>query len=562
MSDQGRAEPGSRQRARGRTRCGVAAAAAALLVAACGTAVDAPSSSDPSVPSTGTAPATTLLPAPVSPVPPLLDRQAIDAAVAQLDGLAHSAMERTGVPGMAIAVVYEDEVIYSEGFGVREVGKPEAVDPETVFQVASVSKPLASAVVAGVVGEGVVSWDDPVIDSNPSFALKDPYVTANATFADLFSHRSGLYTGSGDLLEDLGWDRDHILSRLDQQPLDAFRSSYNYSNFGVTEGGVAAAAAKGMSWEDLAEATLFEPLGMTDSSYRHADYESRSNKALIHVEVGEPGSKQWEARYVRDADAEAPAGGASSSVRDLAQFIRAQLGGGTLDGRPIIDPAALQVTHVPHQEISHPTDAAVRTQFYGLGWNVTTDDEGRVRLDHSGAFALGAATNVAMIPGEQLGIVTLTNGSPVGVPEAINNAFFDAAQHGAPTVDWLPYYEGLFRQVFGGEQPGTDYSTPPSDPAPAQGERAYVGTYANAYYGPLDVTFDGERLSMTMGPVDRPTTFALTHYDGDTFSFQTIGENATGLSGAIFTMDGDGTASSVRLEFYEQTGLGTFTRSS
>ena len=270
-------------------------------------------------------------------MPPQLDRAKVNRAVRQLDGLVRSAMERTGVPGVAVAVVYKDEVIFSKGYGVREVGKPEKVDENTVFQLASVSKPLASTVVAAAVGEKAATWTEPVITYRPSFALNDPYVTEHATLADLFSHRSGLSEGAGDLLEDLGWDRDYILSKLDQQPLTAFRSTYNYSNFGVTEGGVAAADAAGTTWEDLAETVLFEPLGMTQTSYRHSDYERRSNKALIHVEVGDPDDKQWEANYVRDADAEAPAGGASSSIRDLAQWIRLQLGGGTLDGQQVVD---------------------------------------------------------------------------------------------------------------------------------------------------------------------------------------------------------------------------------
>ena len=113
----------------------------------------------------------------------------------------------------------------SKGFGVREVGKPDAIDPDTVFQVASVSKPVASTIVAGVVGRKTIAWDDPVIKYNPSFALHDPYVTTNASFADLLSHRSGLYTGAGDLLEDLGYDQGYILSKLNQQPLDTFRAN-------------------------------------------------------------------------------------------------------------------------------------------------------------------------------------------------------------------------------------------------------------------------------------------------------------------------------------------------
>ncbi|MFY9635595.1 MAG: serine hydrolase domain-containing protein, partial [Cellulosimicrobium cellulans] len=224
-----------------------------------------------------------LLPAPPGQVEPLLDRAKVTNALGKLEDLVREAMESTGLPGMAVAVVYQDEVVYSKGFGVREVGKPGEITPDTIFQVASVSKPLASTVVAGLVGRQVINWTDAVVDHNKDFALKDDYVTRNASFADLLSHRSGLKTGSGDLLEDLGYDRAYILGHLSQEPLDAFRSSYNYSNFGFTEAGQAAADAMNMTWEDLADEVLFRKLGMSASSYRHADYARAANRAILHV---------------------------------------------------------------------------------------------------------------------------------------------------------------------------------------------------------------------------------------------------------------------------------------
>jgi CubicO group peptidase (beta-lactamase class C family) len=500
-----------------------------------------------------------LLPAPPGEVQPLLDRPKVTNALAQLDGQIQDAMEETGLPGMAVAVVYRDEVMYSKGFGVREAGKPGEISPDTVFQVASVSKPLASTVVAGLVGQQVFKWTDPVIKYNKGFALKDDYVTQNATFADLLSHRSGLKTASGDLLEDLGFDRAYILAHLNQQPLDTFRSSYNYSNFGFTEAGQAAADAMKMSWEDLADEILFRKLGMSASSYRHSDYEKATDKAILHVPLG---NKEWAAKYRRNADAEAPAGGASSSVRDLAQWLRLQLGNGSYEGKPIIDPAALQIARVPHS-VSGPASApAARSRFYGLGWNVSYDDQARVQLGHSGAFDLGAATAVLMLPGEQLGIVVLTNGRPQGIPEAIAAGFLDTAQHGSPTVDWLAFTAGVFKQIDESDKPEVDYTKVPSNPSPAKPNSAYTGIYDNPYYGPLVVLEEGGKLEMSMGPADSPTSFPLTHFDGDTFSFESIGENGNGLAGALFESSSGGSSPSVVLDFYDRTGLGTFKRAS
>jgi CubicO group peptidase (beta-lactamase class C family) len=498
-----------------------------------------------------------LLQAPVVPVPPLFTKAEIDRAVTALPAIVEKAMRRTGVPGIAVGVVYKDKVIFARGFGVREVGKPGAIDPNTVFLLASVSKPIASTIVAKLVGEGLVKWDEPAKKLNPAFALSDPYVTQHCTIADLLSHRSGLHTGAGDLLEDLGFGRAYILSHLDQQPLDPFRITYHYSNFGYTAGAIATATAAGKSWEDLAEQELFKPAGMTTASYAHAAYLARKDRAHIHVRLKD-GS--WVARYDRDPDAEAPAGGASALLNDMLRFLRLQLGNGTLDGKEIVKPDALAATHAPQMISAPPRSPAARAGFYGFGWNVSYDDEGRARLGHSGAFELGTATNISFMPGEHVGIVVLTNGMPIGVAEAISAAFFDVAQNGHETVDWIGFMGHIFEAMRAADAPELDYAKAPANPKPARALAAYAGTYANPYYGPLTVSAVGGKLSMSMGPQGKPVTFALTHFDGDTFDFQTIGENANGLAGALFAMGKDGKADKVVLDYYNTTGLGSFVR--
>ena len=164
------------------------------------------------------------------------------------------------------------------------------------------------------------------------------------------------------------------------------------------------------------------------------------------------------------------------------------------------------------------------------------------------------------MPGEDLGIVVLTNGQPIGVAEAIGAAFLDVAQNGKQTVDWVGFMGGIFAQMAAAEAPEVDYAKMPANPKPARNLAAYAGSYGNSYYGPLVVSAEGDSLSMSMGPQGAPTTFALTHFDGDTFSFETIGENANGLAGAIFTVGEDGEATKVVLDYYDRTGLGTFVR--
>ncbi|TJW81323.1 MAG: beta-lactamase family protein, partial [Mesorhizobium sp.] len=138
----------------------------------------------------------------------------MSTALSKLEALAQGAVADGAVPGLAIAVVHDDEVVFLKGFGHREAGKPEAVDPDTVFQIASLSKPVSATVVAVLVSDGVVSWDSRIADLDPGFRLADPYLTSQLTVRDLFAHRSGLPGTAGDDLEDIGYDRATILHRL------------------------------------------------------------------------------------------------------------------------------------------------------------------------------------------------------------------------------------------------------------------------------------------------------------------------------------------------------------
>ena len=166
--------------------------------------------------------------------------QSVRVVLPELDRLVEQTLKKTGVPGLAIAVVCKDQVIHLAGFGVREAGKEERVDADTVFQLASVSKPMASTVLAALVGEGVIDWDDRVIDHDPGFRLADPFVTREVTLRDLLCHRSGLPDHAGDLLEDLDYERAEVLRRLRfAKPASSFRSQFAYTNFGYTEAGVA-----------------------------------------------------------------------------------------------------------------------------------------------------------------------------------------------------------------------------------------------------------------------------------------------------------------------------------
>src|SRR5262249_35202950 len=138
----------------------------------------------------------------------------VAAALGQLEPLIGATLAQTGVPGLAIAVVHDDEVVYTRGFGVRSVDAQDAVDADTVFQLASVSKPLAATTVAAIVGDGHATWDDPLVDHLGGFQLADPWVTREVSIRDCFCHRTGMPGTAGDDLEGIGFGRDEIVRRM------------------------------------------------------------------------------------------------------------------------------------------------------------------------------------------------------------------------------------------------------------------------------------------------------------------------------------------------------------
>jgi CubicO group peptidase (beta-lactamase class C family) len=355
---------------------------------------------------------------------------------------------------------------------------------------------------------------------------------------------------AGDLLEDLGFTREEILHRLRyQRPDSSFRSGYAYTNFGLTEAAVAAAKAYGLSWEDAAEQRLYAPLGMTSTSSRHDDFLARPNKALGHVLV----DGEWVHKYQRDPDTEAPAGGVSSSVNDLARWMRLQLAGGTFERKEVVANAPLAETHVP-QIVMNLSSLSGLPQFYGLGWNVNYDS-GKLRLSHSGAFELGTGTNVILSPADGLGIVVLTNGAPVGVAEGLAAIFMDTALYGEPRRDWLNLYRGAFAQMMSADVEMV-WSTPPASPSAAADDAAYLGTYSNDFFGAIEVIETEEGLAIVQGP--QAQTCAMTHYTGDIFTYVTEGESAVGTAGLTFTLGPDGKAAQVVVENLDIRGEGTF----
>jgi CubicO group peptidase (beta-lactamase class C family) len=496
------------------------------------------------------APLDTSLPPSETPAATISPDQ-INAAIKQLGPLAKNILQKSGIPGMAVAAVYNGQTVYAEGFGKRRIGAPETIDADTVFQLASVSKSISATILAHQIGLGGISWNTAVVDHLPWFDLSDPWVGSHVTLADMFAHRSGLPDHAGDDLEDLGYSRDQILHRLRYLPLHSFRDIYAYTNFGVTAAAQAVAVAAGTDWASLAETVLYQPLGMPSTSSRFADFIRRPNHAVGHVEI----NGAYVAKYQRQPDAQSPAGGVSSSVRDMARWMAMVLQNGKFNGRQIVDAAAL-LPAVSAEIVSAPSqDMSARPSLYGYGFNAGSLPTGRTTLGHSGAFAMGAGTCFLLIPSLNLGVIALTNAAPTGAAETLTAAFSDLVQFGAVTRDWYAAYHQLITPMLApvGELAG---KSPPANPAPPANLQSYTGTYQNDYFGPAEIHLQNAALVMKIGP--RGRLLPLQHWDGNIFTYTPSGESAPDGSRAALTFTQNPAAFTD--DFYAESGVNKFVR--
>lgn len=505
------------------------------------------------MPSAIALPESTIAP-PIAVLLPVSEER-IARAIASLDELGENVLERTGIPGLAIAVIHDGQTVYARGFGVRAIGRPEAVDAETVFLLASVSKPVGATVVATQVDAGRVRWDSPVRDFLPWFEMGDPWVSNHVTIGDLYAHRSGLPDHAGDDLEDIGFGRRAVLERLSLLPKGDFRADYAYTNFGLTAGAEAVAAAAGTDWASLSETALYTPLGMTSTSSRHVDYMMQSNRAASHVVEG----VGYAISDRRQPDAQSPAGGVSSSAHDMARWMALVLGRGTVRGVQVISEDALVPALSAQMIRGTQMNITARPGAYGFGFNVDTRLTGRVMLSHSGAFALGASTSVVMVPDLDLGIIVLTNAPPTGAAEAITASFIDRAEFGTDSRDWLAAYAPIMAPLSApvGHLVGSE---PPTEATPAGPSATYVGDYENSYFDRASVIETSEGLVLRLGPEN--LELPMRHWNGHRFAVYPVTENqpAGSVSLVEFSETPSSAGMSMQIEHLNGEGMGVFRR--
>ncbi len=433
--------------------------------------------------------------------PPIEER--IQALIPDVEANIASGMKAFDVPGIAIGIVANDRLIYGKGFGVRSKAGGVPVDTRTVFQIESTTKAFLAATMALMVDRGKLRWDDRVVDLDPDFQLKDPWVTREFRIFDLLAQRSGLPPYANDMLGMLGIEEPALIRSLRHvEPVSSFRSTFAYTNIThLLAGRIVAKAAAAPDGDTVLRQELLDPLGMKDSSYTAEAIVAAANHAVGH-------------RWTPEGTIEVPftqlfpydfggAGDINSTIEDMARWVRLQLGNGSFEGRRIVSPENLAFTRTPKVAMSDKVS-------YALGWAIQQTPNGNIVWHNGGTNGFGAY--VGMVPDRNIGAIVLTNEENVGFPDAIGlyivNRILDN-----PKVD---HVSGTLKAAKTKFETAAKLFAKPASPRPFPPLAPLAGNFVNPSLGKAAVTLEGDALVMAFQTSG--AKLKLEPWDGDVFT--------------------------------------------
>lgn len=478
-----------------------------------------------------------------------LDSLADDNTLEGLETYVSKAIQDWDVPGLALAIVKDDQVVFAKGFGVCKRGEPRTVDAETLFAIGSTSKGMTAACLAMLVDEGKLAWDDAVTKHLTEFELSDPYVTRELAVRDLLCHRSGLPRGDA-LWYATPYDRAEVLRRVRYlKPNSSFRSKFGYQNIMYLAAGQIIARASGTSWEKFVRQRLFEPLGMKLSCTSVSELAGNENVSTPHANIDDaPCPVAW-----RNIDNIAPAGSINSCASDMARWLRLQLGDGQVDGRRLVSAAAMKEMRSPHTIV--PITEAIEELLpdvhflaYGLGWQLL-DYHGRKVADHGGGID-GMTAQVALMPEEKLGLVILCNRGGTLLPNLLKFHIFD--RYLKITYQDLSAQGRTLakkQEEKAREEKAKQEASRVVDTKASLALEKYTGTFNDELYGEAQVALEGDHLMLSRGPA---LVADLEHWHFDTFRAQ-FHDKVLDSQFVTFRLDASGKVGSLEI-----SDLGTF----
>jgi CubicO group peptidase (beta-lactamase class C family) len=425
----------------------------------------------------------------------------VRALIPDLEVYIQSGMQAFDAPGLVIGIVTGDRLVYAKGFGVSSKAAGAPVDSRTVFQIGSATKAFLATTIAIAVDRGKLHWDDRVVDLDPKFALKDPWVTREFRVFDLMAQRSGLPPHANDVVGILGADEAAMIRSLRHvEPVSSFRSTFAYTNLTHLEAGRIVAKLAGQpDWNAVLARELLEPLGMTETSYTADAIAAAANHAQGY-------------RWTPGGTIEVPffyfpyvfggAGDINSTIEDAARWVRLQLANGTFEGRRIVSSENLAVTRTARVAISDK-------MFYANGWIVTQTPNGNIVWHNGGTDGFGAM--IAMSLDKDVGVIVLTNEGNQGFPDAVGLWMLDRLLDN-PAVDHAAVSLKAAKARFADTE---KTFAKPVNPRPFPPLAPFAGSFANPSFGKATLRLDGDALVLALQ--ESGCELELEPWDGDVF---------------------------------------------
>jgi CubicO group peptidase (beta-lactamase class C family) len=472
-----------------------------------------------------------------------------------------SARKTFDVPGIAVAIVKDGKVVMEQGFGLREIGKPDPVDAHTLFAIASNTKAFTAASLQQLAEQGKLKMDDRVIDHLPWFRMSDPYVTHEMRIRDLLAHRSGLSLGAGDLLywPPTSYTTKEVVERLRNVPIkNSFRSNYAYDNILFAVATLVIEQASGQSYADYVREHIFQPVGMDESLIDKTYLKPGMDVAIGHARANfkdlEPVPPM---AWLNDPGA----GGIYASVHDLAKWMNVQLAGGVLptkgaDGKParLFSADSQQqmwsmLTPITISKPPIPELAPLTPHFYGYGESWFLSDYCGQRLVwHTGGWP-GMVSRVTLVPELHLGIVVLTNQESGAAFNAVTYRVLDAYLNPDKKTDWVAVYDKAVKlseakadDSLAKHEAARDKNSKPSLPL-AQ----YAGTYRDPWYGDVIISHENGKLRLRFSKTAQ-LVGTMTPWQHDTFTVRWDDRALNADAFVNFSMDVDGHIREVRMQ--------------
>ncbi len=462
--------------------------------------------------------------------------------MAAFDRYVAKAVGDWNVPGLAIAVVKDDSLVFAKGYGVIEKGKPARVDEHTRFAIGSTTKAMTVTALAMLADEGKLSFDDKVIDHLPDFRLRDAWVTRELTVRDLLTHRTGL-PGTDLLWLFDSYPTNEIFRRMRYvEPESSFRSHWEYQNVMYALAGAIVEQASGMKWADFVRTRIFEPLGMNETIPLVSELPGKPNVAVPHAMADD----SVQVVSIRTTDPIAPAGSVWSSVHDMSIWMRFVLDSGRVGDERLVKPETFREIVAPEMRApmdEYPALSLSRPHFFGyaLGWFVQ-DYEGETVWMHTGSID-GMCAIIGLLPGRRMGVYVLENLDHAELRHALMYRAFDMFE-GNPTRDWSAEVHELFadRAARASAARARRDSSLARDTKPTLPLAKYAGTYTDSTYGNVEIALSGNALTFRFVRGDAQP---LEHLEYDVFRAKaktTIEPDPV----VTFTLDGAGGVTALR----------------